>query len=177
MRLLQKLNNLLAKIETALLVLILSIMILLAFAQVVLRNFFATSFFGGDTLLRNLVLWVGFLGAALATREGKHINIDVLSRILPPTLKKMSALLTNLFAAVVCFFLMKAAITFIAAEKSVFENLQKTGTGETLIGIPAWIFKVILAVGFGLMLLRFVIHTVETALNLLPAKKEGTAEC
>ena len=54
----------------------------LAFLQIFLRNVFTTGLAWGDLVLRNLVLWIGFIGATLATREGKHINIDILSRSL-----------------------------------------------------------------------------------------------
>ena len=88
MKYLQKLNNFLAKIESIFLIVCLLTRIMFAFVQVLLRNIFSTAIFGGDTFLRHLVLWVGFLGATLATKQSKHINIDVLSRTLSPRLKK-----------------------------------------------------------------------------------------
>ncbi|MGD0038444.1 MAG: TRAP transporter small permease subunit, partial [Bacteroidota bacterium] len=57
------------KAEGALLILMLSIMVLVAFSQVMLRNVFHTGINGADVLLRHLVLWIGFLGAAIATSE------------------------------------------------------------------------------------------------------------
>ena len=36
-----------------------------------------------DLLLRQLVLWVPFLGASLATRENNHLSIDFLKHFLP----------------------------------------------------------------------------------------------
>jgi len=147
------LNNFIAKIETIFLITILLTMILLAFLQVILRNFFSTSIFWGDTFLRHLVLWVGFLGASLATKEGRHINIDVLSRILSRTARRISAIIINLFSATVCFFLMRAAITFIKSEKEAGSTLFK--------GIPIWIFQIIIAIGFGLIMIRFFIHALE----------------
>jgi TRAP-type C4-dicarboxylate transport system permease small subunit len=68
------------RVEQTLVSIFLSVMILIAFLQIVLRNLFATGFTWGDPLVRNLVLWVGFIGAAIATREGKHISIDVVSQ-------------------------------------------------------------------------------------------------
>ena len=164
MKYLQKLNSFLAKIETVLLIVCLITMILLAFLQVILRNFFSTSILWGDTLLRHLVLWVAFLGAALATKEGKHINIDVLSRSLSPTLKKISGILTNFFAGIVCFFLMKAAITFISYEKE---------SGSVLFaGIPTWIFQIIIVIGFSLMMFRFIIHAIENLVSICKAQPQ-----
>ncbi|HEX9973577.1 MAG TPA: TRAP transporter small permease [bacterium] len=159
------LNNFLAKIETAFLITILLTMIFLAFLQVILRNFFSTSILWGDTFLRHLVLWVGFIGASLATKESRHINIDALSRLLPKPAKKATTIIINLFAAAVCFFLMRASITFLKSEQA---------SGSTLFAeIPVWIFQIIIAIGFGLMMLRFFIHAVE---NIFPQKISGQEE-
>lgn len=150
-------NNLIAKIESVLLIIILFSMILLAFLQVILRNFFSTSIFWGDTLLRHLVLWIAFIGASLATKENRHINIDVLSRMLSKPAKRAAAIIVNLFAASVCFFLMKASITFLKYEKE---------SGSTLFAdIPVWVFQIIIAFGFGLMMLRFFIHALENVIS------------
>lgn len=165
MKYIRWLNNFLAKIETAFLITCLVTMILLAFTQVVLRNFFSTSLLWGDTLLRHLVLWVAFLGAALAAKEGKHINIDVLSRSLSPTLKKVSGIVINIFSGIVCFFLMKAAITFIGFEKE--------GGGVLFAGIPTWIFQTIIAIGFSLMMFRFVINAIENMVNICKTQSQA----
>jgi len=146
-------NNIVAKIETIFLIIILLTMIFLAFLQVILRNFFSSSILWGDTFLRHLVLWVGFIGASLATKENRHINIDALSRLLSKTKKRIVVIVVNFFSASVCFFLMRAAITFIKSEKQA---------GTTLFAdIPTWIFQLIIAIGFGLMMFRFLIHSLE----------------
>jgi len=168
MKLLKAFSNFLAKIEVGFLILLLSTMIILAFLQVILRNFFSSSLLWGDTLLRHLVLWVGFVGAALATREGKHITIDVLSRQLSPLLKRVAGLIVNFFAAVVCFFLMKAGINFIAMEKQ--------SGGVLFAGIPIWIFQSIIAIGFGLMALRFCMNGIESLTNQKQAQSEGEVQ-
>lgn len=157
MKFINSIDNLLAKIESFFLITILLSMILLAFLQVILRNFFSTSILWGDTLLRHLVLWIGFIGASLATKETRHINIDALSRLLSKPAKKISAIIANLFAAIVCFFLMKASITFLTYEKE---------SGSTLFAdIPVWIFQIIIAIGFGLMMLRFLLHAIENSID------------
>ena len=102
--------------EGILLVLLLSLMIGTAFLQIVLRNLFATGLAWGDPLVRNLVVWVGFIGAALATREGKHITIDLLLRGMPQRTRGVIERLTHLFSSVICGLLTFAAIKFIRNE-------------------------------------------------------------
>lgn len=151
------LNTILAKIETFFLIIILLTMILLAFLQVILRNFFSTSILWGDTVLRHLVLWIAFIGASLATKESRHINIDALSRLLSQSTKRVIGIIVNLFASAVCLCLLKASIIFLQSEKA---------SGSTLFAaIPTWLFQIVIAIGFGLMTLRFLIHVFENILH------------
>ena len=68
------------RFEDALLVILLSAMIALAGTQILLRNLLDTGFVWIDPMLRVLVLWLGLIGATVATRNDKHIQIDVLTR-------------------------------------------------------------------------------------------------
>ena len=86
-------------LEDSLLVGLLALMIILAAAQIVLRNVLGSSFGSSDQLLRILVLWVGLLGAVAASRDDKQINIDMLSRLLPVRARLGVRFLVNLFTA------------------------------------------------------------------------------
>jgi len=143
----EQVDGVIDRVEQTLLVTFLGFMILLAFLQIVLRNFFFTGLDWGDSLLRNLVLWIGFIGATLATREGKHINIDVVSRYLPSLGKNVITLLIHLFSFIICCLLTYAALKFIKNEVQM-ENM-------TFLNIPAWIPEMILPMTFGLMTFRF----------------------
>ena len=143
----ERVDETLARVEQTLLVTFLSFMILTAFLQIVLRNFFNTGLNWGDSLLRNLVLWVGFIGATLATKEGKHINIDIVSRWLPSLGKDIVTLITHLFSFLISCLLTYAALKFIKNEIQM-ENM-------TFLNIPAWIPETILPMTFGLMTFRF----------------------
>ena len=52
--------------ETAILVLLLTAMMLLASSQIALRNFFASGFAWADEALRLMVLWLAMIGAVAA---------------------------------------------------------------------------------------------------------------
>jgi TRAP-type C4-dicarboxylate transport system permease small subunit len=133
-------------------------MILLSFLQVLLRNFFDQGILWGDIFLRNLVLWVGFLGASLATREGKHINIDLFTRFLSGRWRAMAQLVTHLSAALVCIVLADAGWTFVMDEK-----LYQT---KIFAEIPAWYFQTIIPVGFLLMAFRFFLIALDKSIGL-----------
>jgi len=143
----ERIDEAIGRVEQTLLVVFLGFIILVAFVQIVLRNFFSTGLDWGDALVRNLVLWIGFIGATLATKEGKHINIDVVSRWLPSLGKNMVALLTHLFSFCICCLLTYAALKFIRNEVQMEHR--------TFLDIPVWIPELILPMTFGLMTLRF----------------------
>lgn len=138
------------KLEYLVLVFLLTVMVGLAFLQIFLRIFFATGILWGEPLLRQMVLWIALLGAAIATKEGKHINIDVISRVLPERGKVAVQALTDLFSTFICLLLIQASLKFIRDE---FQ-----GGTLAFLSIPTWTVAVIFPVAFGLIALRFAIN-------------------
>jgi C4-dicarboxylate transporter DctQ subunit len=164
----KRLDKIIDRMEQRLLVTLLSLMILIAFSQIVLRNLFDTGLAWGDPLVRNLVLWVSFIGATLAAKEGKHINIDVVSRWMPPRGKILVEAITGLFSSLVCALMTFAALKFI-------KNEAQMG-GGTFWGIPLWIPEIILPITFALMALRFSLHSLNNfsmTLRVNPTHTQG----
>jgi len=137
------------KLEYLVLVFLLTIMAGLAFLQIVLRIFFATGILWGDPLLRHLLLWTALLGATMATKEGKHINIDVISRLLPDRGKAAIKAFTDLFSTFICILLLEASLKFIRDEFQF--------GAYAFLKVPIWIVGVIFPVTFALIALRFAI--------------------
>jgi TRAP-type C4-dicarboxylate transport system permease small subunit len=150
MNLWDKLDTKISRVETILITILLSMIILTAFSQIVLRNFFATGIDWGDALVRYLVVWVAFIGTAIATREGKHITIDLLSRGLKGAGNIAVQALSCFFSAVI------SALLTLAAARFVWFEAQMGGT--TFLNLPVWIPELIMPVAFGLMTLRFVME-------------------
>ena len=166
MKLLLSLDRTLAKFETVLLVVFLGTMVVLAFVQVLLRNVFGTGLIWGDTLVRHMVLWTGFIGGGLAAFEGRHISIDALTKFLSPRVRTAAGIVTHLFAAVVCYFLTAASWTFLKGE-------MEAG-GDFILGLPGWVAMVIIPFGYALIMIHFALKVIEQAADLLqPKKAEG----
>jgi TRAP-type C4-dicarboxylate transport system permease small subunit len=143
-----KLDTGISRLETVLVTILLTLMIIMAFSQIVLRNFLATGIDWGDALVRYLVVWVAFIGAAVATREGKHITIDLLARWLTGTRSIAIQALSCFFSAVICGLLTVAAAKFIGFEAQMGSS--------TFLNLPVWVPELIIPVTFGLMTLRFL---------------------
>ncbi len=152
MRLIRKIENILEKMETLAVSVLLSLMILIAFSQVILRNLFNEAILWGDIFIRQLVLWVGFLGASLAARESKHISVDFLPHFLPKTWGKLIQFIVNLTAGIISGFLALAAFRFV--------QFEMDGSAVLFLDIPVWIFQIILPYSFFVISARFLLKTL-----------------
>ena len=127
------------------------IMIVAGTMQVLLRNFFNTGVEWADILVRSLVLWVGFLGASLATRKAKHINIEIVSKIITnPTLAKIRLRTVLAISLALTITLLKIAIdyTIIEAGNNMYAFLR----------IPTWVVFIIVPISLFLIALRLLIE-------------------
>jgi len=149
-----RLLHILHRTEETFIFFLLGLMVLLSGSQILLRNLWDSGIAWGDPLLRVLVLWVGMLGAMLASRHNQHIRIDLLSRYLPPLWKHYSAVVTSLFSAVVCALLAWHSGRFVMFEWQ---------DGAVLFDdVPSWLAESVMPLGFTIIALRFALLGVHT---------------
>ena len=144
----------LEKFECRLIICLLSLMITLSFGQMLSRNLFHQALVWGDILLRQLVLWTGFLGASLAIRQNKHISIDAFSSFIPANSKKKVFTLTRIATAIISGFLAWAAWSFVQFEKESESIL--------FLDLPVWIFQIILPYSFITITFRFLLYSTKS---------------
>ncbi|TVO78365.1 TRAP transporter small permease [Sedimenticola selenatireducens] len=149
---LKRLSALLLQMEDLLLTLLLTSMILLATSQILLRNLWDYSLSWGDPTLRLMVLWITLLGAMAATRENNHIRIDLLSRYLSVRARRISSLITDSFASLVC-----GILAWHAARLVLFEMEDNALFLDTW---PIWPFQLIMPIGFGIISLRLLLNAL-----------------
>ena len=82
--------SLLAQLEDIILVGLFVIMCSMVVVQVILRNFLSSGIIWGDVMVRITVLWIGLVGAMVASRKGNHISIELIARYLPIRMKGMT---------------------------------------------------------------------------------------
>lgn len=140
--------------EEGLLALLLLLAIVLASAEVVLRLFDQGQTWIGP-LVKVLVLWLGLLGALLATRDNQHISIDLLSRVLGEQGKRWARAFTALFAAIVCGITAWHSIEFVQGS---LEYADTVSMGKQ--DVAAWIVQLVIPLSFALMAVRFALHSV-----------------
>jgi len=156
--------------EDALLVILLSLMIGLAATQILLRNQFESGIVWIDPLLRVLVLWLGLIGATVATRNNKHISIDLLARYFDNNLNRLLQAVVEQISAWTCLVI--AAYGFNWVRLDFVDGL------EAFSGIPAWMLEIVVPLSFGLIGLRYLLMSWVSARLFFQDRKAsgGTAE-
>ena len=144
----RRLARTLEKVEDGTLVALVGALVVVAFSQIAFRNLFSVTLAWADPLVRHLVLWSGFVGAIVATRERRHIKIDFLLRFCSKRARHGLHLATGLCSSGVCLVLFVAAVGFVLDE-------QEFGY-RGVFDIPVWYLQLIFPATFGLMTVRFL---------------------
>ena len=168
MSVLRAVDRVLTKAVTWLLMFFFVMMLGIAALQVLLRLFLHTGIPWGDIAARHMVLWVGFFGAYMATREDKHFHIDILTRFLHPKLKAWFAAFSDLFAIVICYFMLQASLTFVSVGMDADSML--------FLQVPQRAVAIIVPLGFGLILIQFLLRMIENIVRgVRGPEAEGSA--
>ena len=137
------------RIETGLIAALVLAMVLLAGAQILLRNLFDSGLAWADPLLRAMVLWAAMLGALAAARDDKHIGLDLVAHFVHGRAKRALRVVTLLFAAAACAAMAWYGVGLVRLDY---------GSGAAIAGIASWIVESIVPVGFALLSLRLAIR-------------------
>jgi len=137
------------------LVLLLLSMIILAGYDILARSLFGGGLSWIPPLLRVMVLWIGLLGALMATRSREHISIDLISKLAGPTVNRIASTLTLLFAAAIC-----GLVGWYSGE---YIQIAFEYQDIAFADIPAWPLQLVIPVSFGLMAVRFLIQGLASA--------------
>jgi TRAP-type C4-dicarboxylate transport system permease small subunit len=135
------------RVEDAILVGLLLLMIGMSVTQIFLRNLFETGIVWSDVMVRILVLWVGLVGAMVASRQDNHITIDILDRYLPERAKVYANFVVKLFTALIC--------TIVAYYSLLFVQMEFADGGMAFAQVPNWLCEAIIPFAFTVIALRY----------------------
>lgn len=130
-------------------ILLLSAMTLLTFAQVVARYVFNSGFVWALEVTTYMFAWLVLIGISYGVKVGFHIGIDAVVKLLSPRLQR----LVGLFAAMLC--LVYAGILLIGSYRYV-DTMHMLGVEAEDIAVERWLLAVILPIGFFLLGWRLV---------------------
>jgi tripartite ATP-independent transporter DctM subunit len=137
------------RVETWLLVALSLVMVVLPVAGIVLRKVDVD--LGFSVYTQHATLWLGFLGALLATGAARHLGLATTTFIPEGRWRTGALIVGSVTSSVTSLFLAYASFKVIDAQR----ELNSTMTG----GIKTWWSEAIVPVVFLLMTARFVWHT------------------
>jgi TRAP-type C4-dicarboxylate transport system permease large subunit/TRAP-type C4-dicarboxylate transport system permease small subunit len=157
--------------------LLMGVLILMTLLQVVFRLIPGVpSYPWLDTLSRWTVLWVGLLGASLAAATGKHISIDVLSRLLPVGIRGGVQGIAGFFTLIVLGIVVYSSVGFALLQHQGVSSpllvLEFLGTGEG--GAPRGIYDSFFTNPMPLILMLILWHSFVRWKATLSSSRAGS---
>ena len=109
-----------------------------------------------QTMAMVLLLWVGLLGTSMATKEGRHIAVDAVKKVLPDRLKRPFEIAACLVTVALSSFL--AILGFIYWKQNLVDWIDSDYRSFVFeaIAIPYWVATLPIPIGFGLTAARFL---------------------
>ena len=131
------------------------VMVVLPLAEIVWRKAFGRGIPASGPIVQHLTLWVGFLGAAIAARDGKLLALATGTFIPQGIWRRSADVLAAAFGA--------CAATLLAWGGWQMASIERDAGTTIGAGIPTWIAQVVLPVTFIVIALRVVLVTPKRA--------------
>jgi tripartite ATP-independent transporter DctM subunit len=126
----------------------LAAMAVLPLAEILLRGLFGIGIPGSIPFVQHLTLWVGFLGGALAAREGRLLALATADMLPEGTWRRVAGIVAAAAGAAVAAALCRGAIALVVTDREA--------GGEVAAGVPVWVAQLVLPVSLALVALRLV---------------------
>jgi len=96
-----------------------------------------------------LLMYVGFFGASMATRDGRHIQVDAIRKKLSPVQLPLYNAICGAVTVAFCVLLLVLAIQYVAGQLHHGGKLQATGLPEVAVSLPIAVSLCLMVVRFG----------------------------
>jgi len=141
-------HHALLKMESFLLVSLFLTMLITSVTQIILRNLFDMGIVWADTFLRISVLWLGLMGALVASRTNNHISMNLGQKYLSDHNQIRVKIILYFFTAAICFI-----ISWFGSNLVLMEYEE---AGLAFAYIPIWVTVLIIPIAFVIMGLRYL---------------------
>ena len=140
----------LEKVIRYMVLLLLSLMVIIVFANVVSRYYLQFSLAWSEEVARFMLVWLVFLGSFLAYIHDEHLGLDILVKKFPPLLRKITAVGANLLVIFALYAVMEGGYLMMIAN---FDWLSPAAE------IPQGYIYVVVPLSCGLMILQTILKT------------------
>jgi tripartite ATP-independent transporter DctM subunit len=128
----------------------LAAMSMLPVLELLLRSLLGTGIPGASGYVAHLTLWVGFLGAMIATSRNRHLDLSTGAIALPPGLARIAAVVRAAVSAAVASGLAWASLEFVRADMAAPVHIGNW--------LPVWQAESVLCVAFAVIAARFALQ-------------------
>lgn len=118
--------------------------------EVVARSVFNAPTLWAVEVSTYAIITTGFLGSALVLRRGRHLEINLLTTRLSPTVQKWTGIVTDACGAAFCFLVCFSGIRFV----ELSQIMGAVSVSE--LRVPLWIPQLSIPIGFALLGLEFL---------------------
>jgi len=136
------------RLERVLVTVFLLAMIALPAASTLARRFLGRELPGASVLAQHITLWVGFLGAMLASASDRHLALSTLGVIPDGRWRRLGHAFNHAAGAAACALMAWASILLVKAEWG--------SQGEVAFGIRVAWSQLVMPAGFAVMAIRFI---------------------
>lgn len=141
--------RILDRIEEIVAAVCLSVMTVLAFANVVARYVFSASFSFSEEITTYLFVLLSLLGTAIAARRRAHLGLTILTDVVSPKVRRILHIIGYLFAVAFTGAIFYYGILMVQSQRElgqVTANMQW----------PEWIFGSFVPIGAMFATIRFI---------------------
>lgn len=125
----------------------------LNFANVIGRFLLQTSLIGSEEIQVFILIYIAFLGAAIATWRNEHLRVDVVVLRLPRVARNLLQAGELVVLAVLAGFVAFTSFNYA-------RQMLVIGRNSDMIGLPMWIPHGAVSVGFALILVIALLKTI-----------------
>ena len=154
----KKAENILWQAVDWVLYLTMIIMVIVTFANVIGRYVFNHSIAAADEIARMAFVWLTYIGSIVAMKEGSHIRVDIVVSLVPPAVRKVFDVISNLLI-----------LTIRVTMNLVMENLTYP---MPLTKIPYGVVQAIIPLSMLFMLIINIFHLIQM-FRKQPAEEGG----
>ncbi len=152
----------LSKLEEWAIAILLALMTLITFSQVIARYVFDSGAVWALEVTTYIFAWLVILGASYCVKIGSHISIDVFVNLFPRNIRQIMAFASVLFSVIYCGILFYSSWDYISILYDIEVEMED-------LPVMEWKAKIILPIGFALILYRLLELVPKIYKNEIPS--------
>lgn len=141
MNILNKIGEILEKISSIIVIILTAVMCVTILLQVAMRYFFNSPLVWSEELARYAMIWVTFLGTAIAQKRGTLVCVDMFVNMMSEKVKNILGIVCNIIELIFGGVLAYYSFIFAYGASSFVQT-------STALHVPMWIVYTCVPLGF-----------------------------